>query len=240
MEELQRRTVGLEAECSLRKTHLLPADFAVEAGVADAAVEPVVHAVVEVVRLRMRVADAPARHDLLANVGLAVPIGVLEEKQAGRLRNDHAAIREDQARRDVQLVGEHRELVRLAVAVGVLADLDGVIAESRRLDVVRVVTRLADPEAAALVPREGDGLADVRLGREQLQAHVGRDLRAFLAALHAERLLEGERLGTPFVVGDIGIGLALLGLSLGDKLFPIGLARSGQGREHVLANLFGR
>ena len=71
--------------------------------------------------------------DHLAHVGLVVAVRVLEEKEARRLRDDDAAVREHEAGRDVQLVGEDGELVRLAVAVGVLANLDAVVALAVRL-----------------------------------------------------------------------------------------------------------
>ena len=45
-----------------------------------------------------------------------------------RPRDDHAAVGEHQARREVEMVGEDRELVGAAVAVGVLEDLDAIVA----------------------------------------------------------------------------------------------------------------
>ena len=65
MQKLQRRAVRLEAIGALREPLPLAAHRAIEAGVAHAAVEPVVDAVVQVVRLRVGVADAPAGDDVL-------------------------------------------------------------------------------------------------------------------------------------------------------------------------------
>ena len=79
----------------------------------------------------MGVAGAPAGEEDLADVGLVVAVGVLEEQRVGRLVDDHAAVGEGEAGRDAQLVGEDGELVGLAVAVGVLADLDPVVALRR-------------------------------------------------------------------------------------------------------------
>ena len=52
------------------------ADRAFETGVADGAVEPVVEAVVKIVGLSVGVVDAPASHDLGADVGLVVAVQV--------------------------------------------------------------------------------------------------------------------------------------------------------------------
>ena len=76
----------------------------------------------------MGVAGAPAGEQHLADVGLAVAVGVLQEQRVGRLEDDHAAVGEEQAGGDVEPLGEDRELVGPAVAVGVLADRDPVAA----------------------------------------------------------------------------------------------------------------
>ena len=111
---------------------------------------------VQIVGLRVRVVHAPAGHDFPALVGLVIAVGVLEEKETWRLGDHDAAVGKGEAGRDVQPVGEDREFVGPAVAVGVLADLDAVVAEAVGFHVVRVVARLGDPEAAALVPRHED------------------------------------------------------------------------------------
>jgi len=145
----------------------------------------------------------------------------LEEDEVRRLRDDHAAIGEDEARRDVELIREDRELVGLAVAVGVFADLDAVVTLLLVfLDAVRVVRGLADPEATTRVPRERNRLHDVGLGGEEHQLHVSRHLRALHAALDRVRLLEGQRLGALLVVGHVDILLADLRLTLREELLP--------------------
>ena len=73
--------------------------------------------------------------------------------------DDDAAACEHEAGRDAQLVGEDGELVGLAVAVGVFADDDAVVALARRLQLVGVVDGDGDPEPAALVPVHADRLA---------------------------------------------------------------------------------
>ena len=184
VEELELGAVGGEAVAAHREVLLLAADLAGESAVADRAAEPVIVAVGEAARLRVGVSDAPAGHDDLTDVGLVVAVGVLEEDEVRGLGDDHAAVGEDEAGRDVELVGEDRELVGLAVAVGVFADLDGVVALLLVFhDAMRVVAGLGDPEAATGVPGERDRLHDVRLRGEEHQLQVGGDLRALHAAL---------------------------------------------------------
>ena len=77
VEELEGGAVGLEAVGALRELQVLAAHRAAEAGVADAAVEPVIEPVVQVVGLRVGVVHAPAGHDLLAHVGAIVAVGVV-------------------------------------------------------------------------------------------------------------------------------------------------------------------
>ena len=231
MQKLQRRAVRVEAVGALRELHRLPADGPLETRITHAAVEPVVVSVVQVVRLRVGVADAPAGDEILAHVGLVVAVRVLEKKQARRLRNDNSAAGESDAGRDVQLVRENRELVRLAIAIRVLADLDAVIAHAVRRDAMRIVARLANPEPPALVPRKGDGLHDVRFAREKHQLHVRGHLRALHRALHRKRLLKGERLRALLVVRHVRIRLALLRLPLREKslvFLPARIARGGE------------
>ena len=87
----------------------------------------------------VRVVDAPAGHDLAALVGLVVAVGVAEEEEARRLRDDDTAVGKGETGRNVQLVREDGELVRAAVAVGVFADFDRVVAHAVGLHFVRVV-----------------------------------------------------------------------------------------------------
>ena len=129
VEKFEGGAVGLEAVGALRELQILAADVAAETGVADRAVEPVVVTVVEIVGLCVGVVDAPAGHDLGAHVGLVVAGGVLEKKETRRLRDDDAAIGEDETGRDIQLVREDGELVRAAVAIGVFANLETAICE---------------------------------------------------------------------------------------------------------------
>ena len=94
VEELEGGAVGLEAVGALGEAAGLTADFAVEAGVADAAVEPIVDTVVEVAGLGVGVADAPAGDNFLADVSFVVAVGVFEEEEARGLGDDDAAVGE--------------------------------------------------------------------------------------------------------------------------------------------------
>ena len=225
VEKLESGAVRGEAIAAHGEVLLLAADLAGETAVADRATEPVVVTVGEAAGLGVGVADAPAGQHDLTDVGLVVAVGILEEDEVRGLSDDHAAVHEDEARRDVEMVGEDRELVGLAVAVGVFADLDAVIALLLVfLHAMRVIRGLADPEAAARVPRERDRLHDVGFGSEEHQLHVGRHLGSLHAALDGERFLEGQRLGALLVVGDLGVLLADFGFALSQELLPAGLA----------------
>ena len=70
----------------------LAADRAPKRRVADDPPDPVIEPPAQVARPGVRVADAPAREEDLAHVGLAVAVGVLEEQRVGRLQDDHAAV----------------------------------------------------------------------------------------------------------------------------------------------------
>ena len=93
----------------------------------------------------MRIADAPARQDDLADVGLVVAVRVLEEDEGRGLADDDAALGEDDTRGDVEVVGEDRKLIGLAVAIRVLADLDAVMPALIVDETMRVVGRLDHP-----------------------------------------------------------------------------------------------
>lgn len=155
------------------------------------------------------------------------------KQESRRLRDDDSAAGKDKARGNIQLVGEHGELVGPPVAVGVLADFDAVVALAGRLDVMGVVARLRDPTTAAFVPRHGDGLGDVGFGGKRDQLQVGRHLGALHAAAHGERMLEGDGLGPVLVVGDRRARLAPLGFARGQKSLPLLAARFPDGVEQA-------
>ena len=195
--------VAREAIEGLVEVQGLPADGAVEARVADRAPDPVVQPVLQVRRQRVGVADAPAADQRLAQVGLVVAVRVFQGDHLSGLRDDDAAIGEDETADDRQLVGEDRGLVGPAVVVGVFQDLDVVVPLAGRLRVVGIVPRLGDPQPPALVPRHRYRVAgDQRLGREELQLEAGRDLHVLRRFGRRERLLQSRRGIPPLVVRD--------------------------------------
>ena len=109
------------------------------------------------------------QEDLL-RVVLVVAVGVLEEDQVRLLRDEHAAVPELEAGGVVEVAGEHRALVGLAVAVGVFEDEQLVVHRRLRLP-VRVVLPGRDPQPALGVERHlhrVDELGELLLRREQL------------------------------------------------------------------------
>ena len=161
----------LEAVVPLLEADALAVDGAVEAGVAHTPVDPVVEAVTQVTRPGVGVVGGPAGEQDLPHVGDAVAVGVLEEQGVRGLVDDDAAVNAQQARRDRQLVGEHGELVRPAIPVGVFQNHNLVAAVALLLQLVGVVHRDGGPEPAALVPGRGDRFAalEVRVGGEEFE-----------------------------------------------------------------------
>ena len=154
----------------------------------------------------MRVADAPAREEDLAHVGLAVAVGVLEEQRVGRLQDDHAAVVAKHAGRNVQALGEDLERVGPAVAVGVFADRDPVAPLAVAPLDVGIVDALGDPEPAAMVPGHADRLVDLGLGGEQPRLEAGRDDQVLDRLLRRQRLLhlvDRLALRPPLAAGQI-------------------------------------
>ena len=229
VQEFELRAIRREAVGTLGEVLLFAPDLTGETAVTDRTAEPVVIAIGKIARLSMRIADTPAGEDDLTDVGLVVAVGILQEDEVRGLRDDHAAVGEDEARRDVELIGEDRELVGLTVAVGVFADLDAVVAlRLVFLHAVRIIASLADPEATTRVPGERDRLHDVRLGGEEHQLQVGGHLGALHAAFHGVRLLEGQRLRAFLVIGDVAVLLADFRFALREELLPGGLAGGRQ------------
>src|SRR5262245_49944474 len=81
-------------------------------------------------------------------------------------------------RREILPLGPDRDLVGPAVAVGVLEDLDAVARLLALLRAAGVLEALDDPEPAAFVHGEGDGVDDVGLGGEDLDLPARRHLEA--------------------------------------------------------------
>ena len=169
VELVQKLDVGAvwsEAEYAHAKVLILAVDRAIESCVADRTVNPVVKTVAQITRASVRVTDTPSGEEHFANVGLVVAIGVLEEIKVRRVRENDAAAGEGHRGWDVEAVGEDGELVGPAVAVGVFANLDAVVAFATVLEFVRVVHRLDNPQPTTLIPRHVDRVDYIWLGGE--------------------------------------------------------------------------
>ncbi len=114
--------------------------------VALHAPDPVVGAVLEIAHAAVRVAHRPAGDQLLAEIGNIVAVNILQVDRFCAVLYDHTAAVADQCRRNAEVLSKDRKLVRLPVVVGVFANFDAVATLARRrLQLVRIVNRFADP-----------------------------------------------------------------------------------------------
>ena len=167
-------------------------DRAVEPGVPDTAVEPVIEAPMQVIGLGMGVADAPAFDHHFADVCLVISIRIPEEKKAGRLGHDHATPGENQAGRQIQMIGKYGKLIGLAISIGVFANLDRIITLPACIDSVGIIPGFADPETSALIPGHGNRLGDIGFGGKKFEMTIERHLGPFDASLDRQGMLKGD------------------------------------------------
>ncbi len=172
--ELEAGSIGPEPVHTLRELHRSAVHLTGETGVAHRAPDVVVGAVEQVRRAGVAVADPPARAQHRAAVGLVVAVGVLEQEHVRGGGDDDAPLHEDEARGEVESLGEDGPLVGASVAVGVLENRDAVGARVAVQHEVGVVDGFDHPEAPPGIERERDGLDDVGLAREQLEVELGR------------------------------------------------------------------
>ena len=175
------------------------AGLAYERAVEDAvrAVEPTIRAPDEVVQGLVGVVALPAvEHDLRFAGGLGL-VAVLhrDEEQVGRRAEPDAAEAHGDAAGERRLVPEDRLLVEGAGALGVLEDDDTVLGHARAGGVIGAFD---DPEAAAVIDRVGDGLDDLGLADDQLDAEACGLLKGRCGAGRGKRRL--ARGGTVLVV----------------------------------------
>ena len=176
MEKLEGAAIRFEAEQAGRELDFLTADGAAESGIAVGGVDPIVEAITEVRNASVSVVGFKSGEQDLADVGVVVAVGVLEKNHVGAVGADETAVDEDGGGGDGKLVSEEGEFVGLAVAVGVLADVNAVVAEISRLEVVRIVHGLDDVGAATVVPSDIDGVDDVWLAGKEGNVEAVRDL----------------------------------------------------------------
>ena len=201
-------------------------------GVEDAvpSVEPAVGAPRQRIGKLVGVVAAEAADDDFLLVGLAGPLGVLEEEDVGRVGHPDAAVAEVEAGGDVEAVGEDRDLVERAVAVGVFEDFNTIF--TRPGGGARVFEALRDPEASAFVEGHGDGVDDIRLAGDEFDGEAVGDGHFFDGVLRRQGgaghlvLAVGDRLGLGRLVGG------------GRQHGPAGgeQGRGGDGREQASAS----
>ncbi len=105
----------------------------------------------------VRIGRVEPVQDQLADVGLVVAVGVFEEHHVRLGADIDAAVAKLDAGRQVQLVGEDRPLISLAVAVGVFEDQDFVV-DRHTWNALRVRRHAAYPQSPAAVEGELHGL----------------------------------------------------------------------------------
>ena len=151
------------------------ARLAHEGAIEDAvrAVEPTVRTPDEVVQGLVGVVAHPAiQHDLrFASRLRFVAILDWDEEEVGRRAEPDAAEADGDTAGEGGLVPEDRLLVEGAGTLGVLEDEDAVLGFT---GAGRVIGALDDPEAAAVIDRVSDGLDDVGLSDDQLDAEARR------------------------------------------------------------------
>src|SRR5688572_3448441 len=91
---------------------------------ADRAVDPVVEAPAEAVDAELLVTFEEAAEENLAGVGAAVIVGVAQENNFGRGRDDDAVAPGDEAGGETEVVGEQMGFVVDTVVVGVFEHAD--------------------------------------------------------------------------------------------------------------------
>ena len=73
-------------------------------------------------------------------------------------------ISKGQRSRDVETVCEYRHLVTSPVTVGVLKNLDLIVALALCLNLVRIIHGLRGPKSATFIPGQTNRIYDLRLG----------------------------------------------------------------------------
>ena len=125
-------------------------------GAEDLAVHPVV----------VVLATKAGQQQLAGTVGDQVAVGVGVDVEIGRFGDIHLGTGDADAHGGVEVAAEDGDLVGDAIAVGVFEHLDLVIGGVA--DIPAVLGPLGDPDPAATVDVDGDGVRDHGLGGEEL------------------------------------------------------------------------
>jgi hypothetical protein len=165
-----------------------------------ASVDPAIEALHEFAGHAVRVPEAELCVKHFALVRFAGPLGVehvRDRRDAVDKRPLAVGIRYD-ADRDVELVGKRGYLARSPVGPEVFENLDGVAAFPR-LGSERILNRLGHPEPARGIEIDIDRLANLGIGRDQLQLEAGRQLDLLDLLLGPQRIGGSDvRAGRPF------------------------------------------
>ena len=129
-------------------------------------------------------------HNATRGLPGALVVPSKREEQIGRRAQPDATEADRDAAGERGLVPEDRLLVEGAGALGVLEDQDAVLGHARA---GRVIGALDDPEAAAVIDRVSDGLDDLRLADDQLDAEARGDLEGGGGTSRRESRLAGGR-----------------------------------------------
>ena len=194
-ELLERRTVRLEAHhARAHVTKVLAAigRFRMPGAVSERRVNPAVVAPAQIVDDRVRVAGAESGVEFRHGVRLAGALRVAEPEDVRRLRDDHAVLVKDHARREFEAFVKDVLFLENAVRVGIAEDRDFVgrgavcdvaaFHEAARVfprvglwhaATVWILGRLGHPHAALPVPIDIHRLVDERLGRDERHFEIG-------------------------------------------------------------------
>ena len=198
-------TVGSESKKCLAKFERIGVvfGFTIKTRIAHAAPNPIVEAVVQIARPRVRIARAEAAEQDFLFVGFVVAVVVFQEKQVRGLAHNQAAVGKHHARRNTQPVGKVREFVGFAVVVGVLTN-QNIVAAARVLALVRIIFGNEYVKPPALVPTHGDGVLHVGFGGKKFERKIGRNLNVLPRFFGREGVLLQLRPRAFFVVGQFG------------------------------------
>ena len=149
----------------------------------------------------VRIGRIHTHEDALLGVGLAVIVGIANPPEIRGLHEQDSVLIELKASGAVQVVHEHRFLIGLAVAVGVLVD-EQLIPHLAGRCALRVVGPHSDPETTAGIPSHLDRVHQIGetflVGKEiHLHAGVDRHLADGFLAIDIDLALVG--VGSGFV-----------------------------------------
>jgi hypothetical protein len=107
---------------------------------------------------------SPSIDNNLPHIGLIVAIGIFQKQEVGRLRNNDAPVNKCQAGGNVKLISKYRELIGLAITIGIFTYFNAVVAHTFFIaNGVGIVYSFNNPKPSLLIPIHGNGVDDIRL-----------------------------------------------------------------------------